>query len=166
MKNFREGSIEGYKAVDEDAFRKVTVRNHTCPFCPLACGAHIKVRTGLFAGLELDRIEYETVALNGPNCGQLDIGAIAKVNLLCNEYGMDTISVGNITSFAMECSERGLIDYSLEYGDSAGQIRFVNMIGKREGIGDVFAEGVRRASERLGLARYAVCRLYTSDAAV
>jgi len=156
VKNFREGFIEGYKAVGEDAFRKIRIRNTTCYLCPLACGVYIKVKTGPFVGLELDRIEYETVALNGPNCGQLDKGTIAKVCLLCNEYGMDTISVGNITSFVMECSEKGVIDYNLDYGDSEGQIKFVDMIGKREGIGDLFAEGVKRAAEKLGLTRYAV----------
>jgi len=56
----------------------------------------------------------------------------------------------------MECSEKGVIDYKLDYGDSEGQIKFVEMIGKREGIGDLFAEGVKRAAEKLGLVRYAV----------
>jgi len=156
VKNFREGFIEGYEAVGEDAFREIRIRNTSCYLCPLACGVHIKVKTGPFEGLELDRIEYESVALNGPNCGQLDKGTITKVCLLCNEYGMDTITVGNITSLVMECSEKGLIDYKLDYGDSEGQIKFVEMIGKREGIGDLFAEGVKRATEKLGLERYAV----------
>lgn len=156
VKNFREGFIEGYEAVGEDAFREIRIRNTSCYLCPLACGVHIKIKTAPFVGLELDRIEYESVALNGPNCGQLDKGTIAKVCLLCNEYGMDTISVGNITSFVMECSEKGLIDYKLDYGDSEGQIKFVEMIGKREGIGDLFAEGNKRAAEKLGLTRYAV----------
>ena len=156
VKNFREGFIDGYEAVAEHAFDEVKVRNTTCYLCPLACGVYIKIKKGLFEGLELDRIEYETVALNGPNCGQLDKGVIAKVCLLCNEYGMDTISVGNITSFVMECSEKGVIDYKLDYGDSEGQVKFVEMIGKREGMGDLFAEGVKRAAEKLGLAKYAV----------
>jgi len=156
VKNFREGFIEGYEAVGEDAFREIRIRNTSCYLCPLACGVYTKVKTGPFAGLELDRIEYESVALNGPNCGQLDKGTIAKVCLLCNEYGMDTMSVGNITSFVMECSEKGLIDYKLDYGDAEGQIKFVEMIGKREGIGDLFAEGAKIAAEKLGLVRYAV----------
>ncbi len=156
VKNFREGSIDGYEQVSEDAFRDLRIRNSTCYLCPLACGIVFRVREGTFAGLEADRIEYETVALNGPNCGQLDKSVIAKVALLCNEYGMDTISVGNITSFVMECSERGLIDYKLDYGDARGQVKLVEMIGKREGIGDLLAEGVRSAAGKLGLTEYAV----------
>ena len=156
VRNFREGFIEGYKEVTEDAFSKIRVRNNTCYLCPLACGVQVKIKTGLFKGLEIDRIEYETVALNGPNCKQLDKGTIAKICLLCNEYGMDTISVGNITAFLMECSEKGLVNYKLEYGDSEGQVKFVEMIGKREGIGDLFAEGVKKAAKKLGLENYAV----------
>jgi len=156
VRNFREGSIEGYEAVIDSAFEEIKVRSTTCYLCPVACGVHIKIKEGPFAGLELDRIEYESVALNGPNCQQLDKGTIAKVCLLCNEYGMDTISVGNLTSFVMECSEKGLIDYKLDYGDSAGQVKFVEMVGKREGIGNLFAGGVRKAAEKLGLTKYAV----------
>jgi len=156
VKNFREGFIEGWETLAEDAFDEIRVRNTTCYLCPLRCGVYIKIKKGPFEGLELDRIEYETVALNGPNCKQLDKGVIAKVCLLCNEYGIDTISVGNITSFLMECSERGAIDYKLHYGDSEGQVRFVEMVGRREGIGDLFAEGVKKAAEKLGLTKYAV----------
>jgi len=156
VRNFREGFIEGYKEVTENAFNKIRIRNNTCYLCPLACGVQVKIKTGLFKGLEIDRIEYETVALNGPNCEQLDKGTIAKICLLCNEYGMDTISVGNITAFLMECSEKGLVDYKLEYGDSESQVKFVEMIGKREGIGDLFAEGIRKAAKELGLEDYAV----------
>jgi len=154
--NFAEGSIDGYEQVAEEAFRQVTMGKTTCYLCPVACGVHIKVKEGRFAGVDLDRIEYETVSLNGPNCRQLDIGAIAKIGRLCNEYGMDTITVGNITAFVMECSERGLIDYKLEYGDADGQIRLLEMMGRREGLGDILAEGLRSASRKLGLEKYAV----------
>ena len=156
VRNFREGYIEGYEKVAEQAFREVTIGKSTCYLCPIACGVHIKAKSGPFAGLDLDRIEYETVALNGPNCKQLDIGTISKVAQLCNEYGMDTISVGNITGFVMECSERGLIDYRLDYGDSEGQVKLVDLIGQRKGIGDILAEGLMSAAEKLNLQTYAV----------
>jgi aldehyde:ferredoxin oxidoreductase len=156
VRNFSEGYVEGYEDVAEEAFKHVTVGKSTCYLCPVACGVHIKVKEGRFAGVDLDRIEYETVALNGPNCGILDIGAIAKVGRLCNEYGMDSISIGNITAFVMECSEKGLIDYKLDFGDVEGQVKLVEMIGRREGLGDILAEGLRSAAEKLGLQKYAV----------
>ena len=156
IRNFREGFIERYEKVAEKGFAEVTTGKKTCYLCPLACGVQIKTKSGPFAGLELERIEYETVAMNGPNCDQLDIGTIAKVGRLCNEYGMDTISVGNITGFVMECSEKGLIDYWLKYGDAEGQVKLVEMIARREGIGNLLAEGLKRAAEKLGLQKYAV----------
>lgn len=156
VRNFRKGCIEGYEKVAEDAFRELTVAKSTCYLCPIACGVHIRAKTGPYAGVDLDRIEYETVALNGPNCEQLDIGTIAKVGRLCNEYGMDTITIGNITAFVMECSEKGLINYDLKYGDSEGQVKFAEIVGRREGLGNTFAEGLMRAAERLGLQEYAV----------
>jgi aldehyde:ferredoxin oxidoreductase len=154
--NFAEGHIEGYEQVAEQAFREVTTGKTTCYLCPVACGVHVQVKEGRFAGVDLDRIEYETVALNGPNCRQLDIGAIIKIGRLCNEYGMDTISIGNITAFVMECSAKGLLDYRLDYGDADGQIRLIEMIGRREGLGDILAEGLRSAARTLGLEKYAV----------
>jgi aldehyde:ferredoxin oxidoreductase len=156
VRNFREGCIEGYEKVVEDAFRELTVAKSTCYLCPIACGVHIRAKTGPYAGVDLDRIEYETVALNGPNCEQLDIGTIAKVGRLCNEYGMDTITIGNITAFVMECSEKGLINYDLKYGDSEGQVKLAEIVGRRKGLGDTLAEGLMRAAERLGLQEYAV----------
>ena len=156
VRNFAEGYIEGYERVAEAAFAEVKVGESTCYLCPLACGVEIRAPSGPYAGTELERIEYETVAMNGPNCGQLDIGTIAKVGRLCNDYGLDTISLGNITAFVMECSQQGLLDYRLDYGDGEGQVRLVDLIARREGIGDLLGEGVQRAARTLGLERHAV----------
>jgi aldehyde:ferredoxin oxidoreductase len=156
VRNFREGSISRFAQVAEDAFREVTVGKNTCYLCPVACGVHIRAKIGPYEGLELDRIEYETVALNGPNCSQLDIGTIAKIGQLCNEYGVDTISIGNICAFIIECAEKGLVDYKLKDGDGPGQVRLVEMIGQRIGIGDILAEGLMRAARKLGLEKFAV----------
>lgn len=156
IRNFREGYADEYKKVAEPAFKEVTVGKKTCYLCPVACGVTIQVKSGPYAGVSLERIEYETVALNGPNCQQYEIGAIAKIGRLCNEHGMDTISFGNITGFIMEASEKGLIDYRLDYGDAEGQIKLLEMISRREGIGNILAEGLASAAEKLGLQKYAV----------
>jgi len=156
VKNFRSGTVKNYHLISGEAFKGIKVKNNTCYLCPLACGLHIKVKDGIFKGIETDRIEYETVVMNGPNCGQMDIGTITMVNNLCNDYGMDTISIGNITSFIMECSEKGILDYDIQYGDSKKQIKLVHDIGQRAGMGDIFAEGLEKASIKLGLKKYAV----------
>ncbi len=154
--NFREGFIEGYEAVSEAGFAEVTTGKSTCYLCPVACGVRTKAKTGLFAGVELERIEYETVAINGPNCGQLDIGTVIEIGRLCNELGIDTITAGGIVAFVMECSEKGLLDYPLKWGDGAGQVKLLGLLGRREGIGELFAGGLKPVAEKLGLERYAV----------
>ncbi len=154
--NFRRGTLPGIEKVTEKGFAEVTVGKKTCFLCPVGCGVAIRAKEGPYAGVELERIEYETVAMNGPNCGHTDIGAITKVARLCNEYGMDTIAVGSLTAFVMELSEKGLIDYKLDYGDTAGQVKLVEMIGRREGLGDLLAEGVKAAAKKLGMDKHAV----------
>jgi len=157
VRNFRRGYDERYQRVAEEAFKQIAIGKKTCYLCPVACGVTTKAQAGPYAGTELERIEYETVALNGPNCEQFDIGAILKIGRLCNEYGIDTISFGGITAYVMECSEKGLIDYKLAWGDAAGQVRLLEMIARREpGLGDLLAEGLGIAVKKLGHAELAV----------
>ena len=154
--NFRRGYDEEYKKLSESAFKEITTGKKTCYLCPVACGVSTKAALGPFAGTELERIEYETVALNGPNCLQYDIGTVVKIGRLCNEYGIDTISFGAITAFVMEACEKGLIDYQLAWGDGAGQVRLLEAIARREGLGDLLAEGLGPAARKLGLEAFAV----------
>lgn len=156
VSNFRRGFDERIQRIDEAAFKDITIGKRTCYLCPLACGVTTRAKTGPHAGTELDRIEYEAVALNGSNCLQFDAGTVLKLNQLCNEVGVDTMSFGVVTSFVMELSEKGLIDHKLEWGDGAGQIRLLEMIAAREGIGDLLAEGVAVAGRKLGQERSAV----------
>jgi len=149
-RNFTRGTIDKYTEIDEEAIKKIKVKKNTCYLCPAACGVQVKVKTGPYAGVELDRIEYETVAMCGSNCGHNMLGPIVNSNRLCNEYGIDTISAGNIIAFVMECAEKGLIDYKIKFGDAEGQIKLIKSISKREGIGDLLAEGVAKVSEKLG----------------
>ncbi len=156
VSNFRRGYDDEYKKVSESAFKEITTGKKTCYLCPVACGVSTKAAFGPFAGTELERIEYETVALNGPNCLQYDIGTVVKIGRLCNEYGIDTIAFGGITAFVMEASEKGLIDYKLAWGDGAGQVRLLEAIVRREGLGDLLAEGLAPAARKLGLEAFAV----------
>jgi len=100
--------------------------------------------------------EYETVAALGSNCGIGDLVAIAKGNELCNAYGLDTISTGSAIAFAMECYEKGLLTgkdtdgVELTFGNAPAMIEMVERIARREGLGDLLAEGVKRAAERMG----------------
>ena len=99
--------------------------------------------------------EYETLAALGSNCGVDDLKAICKANELCQRYSLDTISTGATISFAMECFEKGLLNeedtggIDLSFGNGRAMVKMVELIGERRGIGDLLAEGVKRAAERI-----------------
>ncbi len=98
-----------------------------------------------------DGPEYETIALLGSNCGNGDLNAIAYLNYLCDDYGLDTISTGNILAFASECSQKGLLTVDIDFSHPDKQARLIKKIALREGIGDLLAEGVYRVSKKLML---------------
>ena len=100
--------------------------------------------------------EYETIATFGSYCGVRDLQAITYANQLCNQYGVDTISCGATLSWAMECFEDGIITeedtggLKLEFGDPSSMIELLKLTLKREGFGDVLAEGSAKAADRMG----------------
>ena len=100
--------------------------------------------------------EFETIAALGSLCSNDDLGSVAKANNQCNRLGMDTISAGNIVAFAMECYEKGVIrkedvpGKELAWGDTESMIELLENIGKREAIGNILAEGVMRAADKIG----------------
>jgi aldehyde:ferredoxin oxidoreductase len=106
--------------------------------------------------------EYETTYSLGSLCFNDDPEVLLKANDLAEEYGMDTLSLGVNIAFAMECAERGILprgalggDPALEFGNPDATIQLIEMIAHREGLGDMLAEGVRRASRRVGSGSHA-----------
>jgi aldehyde:ferredoxin oxidoreductase len=106
--------------------------------------------------LAIDGVEYETLFSLGGACGVGDIESVAKANEICDFTGMDTISAGNIVAFAMDLYENGIITkedtggLELNFGNSDAELALLEMMAKREGLGDVLAEGVRLAAQRIG----------------
>ena len=100
--------------------------------------------------------EYESLAATGSLCGVGDLNALAKINQLLAQYVLDSISTGVAIAFAMECYEHGIITKAdtggveLTWGSAEAVERMVHLIGRREGIGELLGEGVKRAAERLG----------------
>ena len=132
------------------------IHNKSCFGCPLPCGKTGLIKDGPYKGFVLPGPEYETIGLLGSNCGIGDIRAVAQANYLCNEYGLDTISTGNVIAFAIECYRRGLITVNdtdgleLTFDDAVGLIALIEKIAQRDGFGDLLAEGTKRASEKIG----------------
>jgi len=156
--NFRDGAFD--KAMDisgERVKETILVRRGTCYACSVACKREVKITEGPYqVSQEYGGPEYETVASLGSLCDVGDLAAIAKGNEICNKYAIDTISTGAVIAFAMECYENGILTkqdtggIELEFGNADAMVKMTEMIGKREGLGGVLAEGVMRAAKKLG----------------
>lgn len=154
-RNFRSGVFEGAEHVDGEVLRRYLVRNAACRTCPIGCGKKTYVKSGKYAGVSTEGPEYETLWAFSAQCGNSDFESIIQANDLCNLYGLDTISTGNVIGFAMECfeknklSEKDLGDQDLSFGNSEAIIESIKRIAYREGYGNLLAEGVKRVAERL-----------------
>ena len=155
--NFREGSFEGAEAISGETMSKtILVRRGTCYGCFVRCKREVQVTDPYSVDPVYGGPEYETVAAFGSMCGIDDLKAISWANQLCNAYGLDTISTGSLISFAMECYENGILKkddtagMDLRFGNVEAMIRMVEMIGRREGLGDILADGISLAAEKFG----------------
>jgi aldehyde:ferredoxin oxidoreductase len=155
--NFREGSFEGAEAISGETMSKtILVRRGTCYGCFVRCKREVQVSEPYSVDPIYGGPEYETVAAFGSMCGIDDLKAISWANQLCNAYGLDTISTGSLISFAMECYKNGILKkgdtggMDLRFGNVEAMIRLAEMIGKREGLGDILADGILSAAEKFG----------------
>lgn len=119
-----------------------------CAPCVIACEGRVSDKER--GDKRSERPEYETIGMLGANLGIADREAIVDANELCNALGLDTISTGGVLGFAVECSQRGVIKEKLAWGDRKVLDTLIPAIAHREGLGDILAEGVRRASEIIG----------------
>jgi len=156
-RNFKEGVFEGAEAISGQTMRDTILINRgTCYACPVKCKRVVKVDEPYKVDPAYGGPEYETIGALGSCCGVDNLAAIAKGNELCNAYSLDTIGTGATIAFAMECFENGLITkedtggIELKFGNADAMVKMVEMIAKREGIGDVLAEGSMRAGEKIG----------------
>jgi len=126
-----------------------------CSSCAMRCEHEVVVPEGPYKGT-MTRMEYETLWAMGPYCGIDSLDQIVKGMELANYYGMDAISAGVIAGFAMDCYENGILTQKdlggiqANFGNSEALLKLLELMGKREGIGDVLAEGVRIAAEKIG----------------
>lgn len=156
-RNFREGVFAEAERISGQTMRDtILIDRGTCYACPVRCKRTVQMEKPYFIDPIYGGPEYESVAALGSNCGIGDLAAIAKGNELCAAYGLDTISTGASIAFAMECFERGFLTgkdtdgLRLTFGSAEVMLKLVGMIARREGIGNLLAEGVRRAAEEIG----------------
>jgi aldehyde:ferredoxin oxidoreductase len=143
--------IEGQPVIERQA------KPYACYRCPIGCGGHMKEGSGEYpyeAGAH--KPEYETLGMFGSNCLNSNLESIIKVNDLCNRSGIDTISGGATIAFAIDCYEHGLITTAdtdgieLTWGNHRSIVAMTERMVKREGFGDVLADGVKAAARRIG----------------
>jgi aldehyde:ferredoxin oxidoreductase len=164
-RNFQEGQFEGAGDIDGMKMTEtILVGKGKCYACPIDCKREVEVGPPYNVDSVYGGPEYETVAALGSLCGVSDLKAIAKGHQICQAYGLDTISTGNSIAFAMECFGKGILTekdtggVELKFGNAEAMMTMVEMIAKREGLGDTLAEGVKRAAEKIGhgAAEYAI----------
>lgn len=156
-KNFQKVLTDVVGKIDAKTWRSKFVIRDTVPcyICPLGCGKVSQVREGPYKDAIVEGPEYETIWALGANCGVLELEPIIMANMLCDKFGLDTISTGVTISFAMECYERGLITKAdtdgldMKFGNRDILIELIRKIAFREGFGNVLAMGTKQASETL-----------------
>ena len=150
--NWTEGTIKtSGKAIAETIFSRHTF----CHACPIGCGKAIEIKDGPYAGVHGEGPEYETLCGFGSNLQCDDLNAVCAMNDWCNRYGMDTISTSGVIAWAFEAYEKSAltkedVGFELNWGDAHAIIALIHQIGKREGIGNLLAEGSRVAAQRTG----------------
>jgi aldehyde:ferredoxin oxidoreductase len=151
-KNFSQTTYELAEHIGGDYMEKRTKRgNKGCWGCPVRCGQLNRTEK-----ISIEGPEYETTSMLGSNCGLRSLEDVIEVNWWCDQLGLDTISTGGVLAWAMECWERGLIDakitggVELKFGNKEAMVEMVKRIAHRKGFGHLLAEGVKRASQRIG----------------
>jgi aldehyde:ferredoxin oxidoreductase len=146
-----------FKDLSAEPVKAQQGKKYGCWHCPIGCGGIMKGSTGEFkyeAGAH--KPEYETLAMFGSNLLNNNLISVIKLNDICNRYGLDTISTGASIAFTMECYEKGIITkkdtdgIEMKWGDAKAIVAMTEKLAKREGFGAIIADGVKKASERIG----------------
>ncbi|HMD90126.1 MAG TPA: aldehyde ferredoxin oxidoreductase family protein [Anaerolineaceae bacterium] len=156
--NYNQGQFDHFDVLCGDRMTDTILKGRdTCFACTVRCKRVVETE---YADRKVNPAyggpEYETIGLMGASCGISDLNAIALANQICDEYGLDTIATAATIAFAMECFENHLLNLvdtggiDLRFGNADALVAMVEMIGRREGLGDLLAEGSARAAEKIG----------------
>ena len=153
-RNFSAGSFEGAQGILGKTMReKIVITDKGCFGCPSPCGKYSQMKK---YNSYVEGPEYETIGLMGSNLGIDDIEVVAQANLICDDLGIDTISTGNAIGWAMECYQKGIFTkkdtdgLDLKFGNVEAIFSLIEKIARREGLGELLGQGVKRASKKIG----------------
>jgi len=156
VRNFQDSVLDGVEEIGADNVEKILVKDVHCHNCSIHCGNIVQMAEGPYAGNEVEGPEYETMYSFGGMVGNTNLGMIIEANRICDDYGIDTITAGSSIAFAMELYEKGILStqdadgLDLTWGNHQAVIELLKKIVAREGIGDMLAEGTRRAAQHIG----------------
>ncbi|MFQ5903075.1 MAG: aldehyde ferredoxin oxidoreductase family protein [Candidatus Binatia bacterium] len=156
VRNLQTELYDKADAISGETFKEAYFeKDTTCFKCPVACGKDFHVQEGEYAGTRWKMPEYETIYALGSMLDNTDKGSIVKANELCDQLGLDTISLGVTFSFAFECFEKGLLsrertERDLNFGDYHTILDLIEATAYRRGLGDLLAEGSTRLAAQLG----------------
>jgi len=155
-KNFQTGTWEAAEETSGAAIaEKIRIKSMACASCPVGCSLISEIKSGKFSGTKIEGPEYESTVMLGSNLMISDLNTIAAANHLCDEFGLDTISTGNVIGFAMECYEKGLLTdkdtggLALTWGNGDLVLSLIEMIALKQGFGKRLAQGVARLSKEI-----------------
>lgn len=152
VKNFSSGSHPDAKKVSGELYaEKYTKKFATCKPCTILCG-----HAGEFSGRMMQIPEYESTGLLGPNLEIFDPELIARLNDVCGKVGVDTISTGGVLAWAMEATEKGLINSELQFGKGTNLEQTIVDIAQRKGLGNELANGTRNLANKFGGLDFAI----------
>ncbi|MEM2975208.1 MAG: aldehyde ferredoxin oxidoreductase family protein [Candidatus Bathyarchaeia archaeon] len=143
--NYKEAVFDLASQIGGFAMEKIKTAQRGCPNCNMTCGNVVKDIEDLPS--ELD---YENVAMLGSNIGLGDLKKVAALNRMADDYGVDTISLGNVIGFVMEAYEKKLIKEKIEWGDYDKARKLIEDIAFKRGFGATLANGVKFATEKIG----------------
>ncbi|HPH96829.1 MAG TPA: aldehyde ferredoxin oxidoreductase family protein [Anaerolineaceae bacterium] len=153
-RNFSAGSFEKGASLYGPVMREqIVITDKGCFGCPSPCGKYSRMKR---YGTYVEGPEYETIGMLGSNVGISDIQDVAQANLLCDDLGIDTISTGGAIGWAMECFEKGILTLEdtggleLRFGNVDATLKLIGMIARREGLGAILSQGVKKASQVIG----------------
>lgn len=157
VRNFRDGLFPAVNRIDARMVKDtIRIRMDACFGCLVRCKKVVEIKEPYPVDPAYGGPEYETLAALGSNCGIDDLKAIAKGNELCGAYSLDTISMGGVIAFAMECFEKGLLTpkdtggSELRFGNTEAMLRLIELIARRQGIGALLADGTLKAAQQIG----------------
>ena len=155
--NYNAGQFDRYEAISGQTMTATILADRdTCYACAVRCKRVVETEwQGRPVEARHGGPEYETLGVFGSYCGVDDLPAISLANKICNEHGLDTIGTGATVAWTMECFEGGLltesdIGFPAPFGDASAMVRLTEMLARREGFGDILANGSRRAADLIG----------------